>query len=308
MGARQPRVAVAPYGSGDRLRQAVQDGGAVLADPWEAEALVWTDGWRPGELADLLGQYQGIRWIQLSWAGVDSFAEAQVLDPGHVWTSAKGVFADLVAEHALALALAGARELKRYGTAKSWSSEAGINLLGSRVTVFGGGGIAQRLLRLLAPFGCRVTVIRKHPEPLEGAERVIAFDRRYEALKGADVVVLAHALTPETAGTIGAEELELMEPHAWLVNVARGRHVVTEELAVALADDVIGGAALDVTEPEPLPEFHPLWELPNCLITPHVAATERAAEPLLAARVTENVRRFAAGRELLGLVDPGLGY
>ena len=91
-----------------------------------------------------------------------------------------------------------------------------------------------------------------------------------DALPGADLVVLALALTPETEGIIGADELQLMEDHAWLINVARGRHVVTDDLVDALRDGVIGGAGLDVTDPEPLPPDHPLWSLPNCLITPHV--------------------------------------
>ena len=99
-----------------------------------------------------------------------------------------------------------------------------------------------------------------------------------------------------------------MEEHAWLVNVARGRHIVTDDLVEALRDGVIGGAALDVTDPEPLPADHPLWSLPNCIITPHVGNTPEMARPLLAERVTANVRRFAQGAELIGLVDTELGY
>ena len=94
-----------------------------------------------------------------------------------------------------------------------------------------------------------------------------------------------------------------MEDHAWIVNVARGRHIITDHLVEALRSGAIGGAALDVTEPEPLPDDHPLWSLPNCIITPHVGNTPEMAKPLLAARVTENVRRYRKGEELLGLVD-----
>ena len=90
---------------------------------------------------------------------------------------------------------------------------------------------------------------------------------------------LALALTDRTRGLISSIELELMEPAAWLVNVARGEHVVTEDLVVALRDDTIGGAALDVTDPEPLPEGHPLWSLPNCIVTPHTGNTEDMAKP-----------------------------
>ena len=99
-----------------------------------------------------------------------------------------------------------------------------------------------------------------------------------------------------------------MSEHGWIVNVARGRHIVTDDLVAALAAGEIGGAALDVTDPEPLPEGHPLWSLPNCIITPHVGNTPEMAAPLLAARITENLRRWIAGEPLIGLVDPTLGY
>ena len=99
-----------------------------------------------------------------------------------------------------------------------------------------------------------------------------------------------------------------MQEHAWLINVARGAHVVTDDLVVALQDGTIGGAGLDVTDPEPLPEGHPLWELPNCIITPHTANTLEMARPMLAARIKANIARFVAGEPLIGLVDPDLGY
>ena len=108
---------------------------------------------------------------------------------------------------------------------------------------------------------------------MDGVDDVLEADRYADALPGADLVVLALALTAETEGIIAADELALMERHAWLVNVARGRHVVTDDLVAALRDGVIGGAGLDVTDPEPLPDDHPLWSLPNCIITPHVGNT-----------------------------------
>jgi len=99
-----------------------------------------------------------------------------------------------------------------------------------------------------------------------------------------------------------------MEPGAWLVNVARGGVVDTEALVEALRSGQIGGAALDVTDPEPLPAGHPLWDLPNCLITPHTADTEDMTQPLLTRRITENIQRLTAGQELLGRIDPDHGY
>ncbi len=176
------------------------------------------------------------------------------------------------------------------------------------MTILGGGGITDSLVRLLQPFGCHITVVRRRAEDLAGVDEVLDADRYADALPGADLVVLALALTPETEGLIGADELALMERHAWLVNVARGKHVVTDDLVVALRDGVIGGAGLDVTDPEPLPLGHPLWTLPNCIITPHVGNTPEMAVPLLAERITTNVRRYADDEELIGLVDLEAGY
>ena len=309
------RVAVGPAGTRDWVNEAVRAGGGELVDVAKAEALIWSDhAHGPGEqtgpaaLRETLADNPDIRWVQLPWAGVEPYARAGVFDHDHLWTCGKGVYARPVAEHALALALAGLREIKRYATETQWSQESGISLVNGKVTIFGGGGIAQELVKLLQPFDCEITVVRRHPEEMEGVDRIFGFDTRFDALRGADLVVLACALTDETRGLISSIELELMEPSAWLVNVARGQHIVTEDLVVGLREDVIGGAALDVTDPEPLPEGHPLWELPNCLITPHTANTEDMAVPLLSERIANNVRRFAAGEELVGRVDPDLGY
>ncbi len=292
---------------------AVRSGGGTVVQPGDAEALVWTatgfePGFRPNDLVALLKQHQAIRWVQLPWAGVEPFVEGGIFDRDHVWTSGKGVYARPVAEHALALALAGLRHLKAYSEARAWTAQAGTTLVDGRATVFGGGGTTEELVDLLQPFRCRITVVRKRPAPMQGVHPVLGWEQRYEALPGADAVFLALALTPETARSFGRHEFEAMERHAWLVNVARGGHVVTDELVDALTQHTIGGAALDVTDPEPLPDGHPLWALPNCLITPHTANTYEMAIPLLTARIAENVRRYAAGEPLLGLVEPALGY
>ncbi|PSO48212.1 MAG: hydroxyacid dehydrogenase [Actinobacteria bacterium QS_5_72_10] len=312
----EPRVAVEPKGTRDWLRDSVEAGGGILVEPAEAEALVWTaPGLDEGEtvddatsLGELLAAHPSVGWVQLPWAGVELYRAAGLLDDQRVWTCGKGIYGPPVAEHALTLTLAGLRNLKRLATARSWRADAGVSLMGGGVTIFGGGGIARSLVSLLAPFDCRIQVVRRHDTPLAGTHLTMPFEQRYQALAGVDAVVLALPLTPETEGLIGDIELELMEPHAWLVNVARGRHVVVDDLVKALRDDAIGGAALDVTDPEPLPPGHPLWDLPNCLITSHVANTEDMAIPLLSQRVSANVARFAAGQPLLGRVDPELGY
>ena len=153
-----------------------------------------------------------------------------------------------------------------------------------------------------------MTVVRKNPASRPGVDAVVPLEQLHMELPSADLVFLALALTPETTGVIGAAELDLMADHAWLVNVSRGPHVVTDDLVRALRERRIGGAALDVTDPEPLPAGHPLWELDNCIITPHVGNTPDMHRPLLTAFTADNLRRYAKGEPLLGLVDVELGY
>lgn len=303
---REPRIALEPQGKRTWLAEAITRGGGVVVGPDDAEALVWASTGKASALATLLADHPGIRWVQLPWAGIEPFAE--VVDHTHTWTCGKGVYAEPVAEHALMLGLAGLRGLDHYARATSWEGQRGTNLLGAAVTIVGGGGIAESLLRLLGPFGADVTVLRRTPEPMAGAARVLAPEALHDVLPGAALVVLALPLLPSTTGLIGARELALMDSHAWLVNVARGAHVVTDDLVAALQAGSIGGAGLDVTDPEPLPDGHPLWALPNCLITPHTANTAAMAMPLLSSRISENVARFASGAPLVGLVDPALGY
>jgi len=288
------------------MADAISAGGGHVVALDEAEALVWGSPSDADGLATALRAAPGIRWVQLPWAGVEKFVH--LMDDDRLWTCGKGVYAEPVAELALTLALAGMRGLGRYVRADRWGSPAGTNLAGASVTVLGGGGITESFLRLLRPFDCHVTVVRNRAQDMDGADVVLESDRLTDALAGADLVVVALALTPDTEGIISASELELMEPHAWIVNVARGGHIVTDDLVVALRDGVIGGAALDVTDPEPLPDGHPLWSLPNCILTPHVGNTPEMARPLLAQRITDNVKRFAHGEELIGPVDTELGY
>ena len=301
-----PRIALEPAGQRTWLAGAITRGGGEVVAPEDAEGVVWASTGEASALAVLLAEHPGIRWVQLPWAGIEPFAA--VLDDDHAWTCGKGVYAEPVAEHALMLGLAGLRGMDLYARARSWEAQRGTNLLGAAVTIVGGGGIAESLLRLLGPFEADVTVLRRTPEPMAGAARVLPADALHDALPGATLVVLALPLVPSTVGIIGAPELALMDPHAWVVNVARGPHVVTDDLVDALRADSIGGAALDVTDPEPLPEGHPLWTLPNCLITPHTGNTAEMATPLLSARISANVARFASGEPLIGLVDPALGY
>ncbi len=295
-------------GRGDAgwIVEAVEAGGGRVVAAAEAEALVWLEVDDPDALGQLLDANPRISWVQLPFAGIDPYRV--LLDDRHLWTCAKSAYGDSVAEHALALTLAAFRDLGHHLRAESWRPLPGRNLYGARMTVLGGGGIARALMPLLAPFDVDVTVVRRSGAPLEGARAVVTPDRLTQALGGADVVVLALALTDESRGIIDTDALAAMRVDGWLVNVARGAHVVTDDLVAALESGSIVGAALDVTDPEPLPAGHPLWSLPNCLITPHVANTFEMLRPRLARMVSENVHRFLEGGDLLGRVDPTLGY
>jgi phosphoglycerate dehydrogenase-like enzyme len=288
------------------MRRAVEDGGGEIVDFGQAEALVWGAPRDAVGLSEVLATNSSLKWIQLPFAGIENFVH--LVNSDRLWTCGKGVYAEPVAEMALSLMLAGLRGLGTYARRTTWSGPLGDNLRRARVAILGGGGITEALVRLLEPFECHITVVRHRVTPMEGVAAVWPSDRYAEALLGADVVVLALPLTKQTEGIIGRHEMETMNPHTWIINVARGRHIVTEDLVHALREGIIGGAALDVTDPEPLPDNHPLWSLENCIITPHVANTPEMAIPLLSERIRSNVRRWADGEELLGPVFADLGY
>ena len=289
---------------------AVRSAGATVAssagERAEARALVWADPFAAGLYPETIAAAPAVEWVQLPYAGVEPFGD--YLDERLTWTCAKGVYADPVAEWVMAALLMGFRDFHLFAAADSWCEESGRNLLGAKITVLGGGGITSSLLRLLEPWGCEVTVVRRSPAPVPAAARTMTLAQAHEAVSGADAVVVALALTPETRHVVSGDLLAAMGPQCWLVNVARGGHVDHAALGDALRSGVIAGAVLDVTDPEPLPEDSELWGLANCVITPHIGNTREMGLPLITNRVRENVRRWLSGEELLGLVNVSLGY
>ena len=290
----------------DAFTAAVREAGGEVVDLAEARALVWADPYVPHMYPEVIASAPEVQWVQLPYAGIEPFVEH--LDERLVWTCAKGVYADPVAEWVMAALLMGLRDFHVFAAAKSWGAESGRNLLGTKITVLGGGGITRSLIRLLEPWGCTVTVVRRAAVPVEGAARTLTMDEVHEAVSGADGVVVALALTEQTRHAVNASLLEAMGPQCWLINVARGGHVDHAALETALRAGTIAGAVLDVTDPEPLPDSSKLWGLPNCVVTPHVGNTREMGLPLITGRVRENVRRWLAGDELLGQVDVSLGY
>jgi phosphoglycerate dehydrogenase-like enzyme len=174
--------------------------------------------------------------------------------------------------------------------------------------VIGAGAIGRALIALLAPWRCRIVAVTRSGRDVPGAAVSLAAADVDRVWPEADVTVLAAPATDATRRLVGAAELAAFRPDAWLVNVARGTLVDTNALVEALAAGRLGGAALDVTDPEPLPDDHALWREPRALITPHVANTTDLRRRALADWTRDNVARFARGDELGGTVEPGRGY
>jgi phosphoglycerate dehydrogenase-like enzyme len=300
----EPRVWIHQTVPGD-LEQAVRDGGALVVPFEEADAVVWAAD-EPEDLAALL--HPGIRWVQLLSAGIEDWFEAGVVDDCRLWTAGQGVHAGPIAEYLLAAILAGARGFPAYARQRSWQMRPPRQVAGSTVGIVGAGGIGRRLIELLRPFGVRVLALTRGGRTIPGADVSLGPDGLEPLLRESDYVALAAPQTAETRRLIGAPQLALMREHAWLVNIGRGAVVDTDALVDALRAGRIGGAVLDVTDPEPLPDAHPLWDLPNVLVTGHTASSWELGRPAFLERLRTNVSLFARGEPLLGLVDVRGGY
>jgi phosphoglycerate dehydrogenase-like enzyme len=290
------------------ISEAILTAGGELTGLDDARVLVWT-----GDVAGFPEPLPDhIEWVQLRLAGIESFLNAGLLDDKRIWTNASGFYAENVAEHALALLLTGLRQINT-AVRTRWDKDAVDtsvrSLHGSTVAIVGAGGIARSLIPRLAACGAAVIAVNRSGRDVEGAMETLPFDRLDEVWSRVDHVVLAAPSTDETRHLINAKSLAAMRSHAWLINVARGPLVDEDALHRALVDGEIAGAALDVTDPEPPATDSPLWELPNVIITPHVANPSSGLKRTLAPWVGENLRRFAAGGDdMLARVDPNASY
>ncbi|MGR6999211.1 2-hydroxyacid dehydrogenase [Yinghuangia aomiensis] len=250
----------------------------------------------------LLARLPGLRVVQSLSAGTENLEPA--LPAGVTLCNAKGVHDASTAEHAVTLILAALRgipDLVRAQDARRWSPGFGPALADRTVLLLGYGAIGTAVETRIAPFECRVLrVARTARETTHG--RVHALDDLPHLLPQADVVVLTVPLTDETRGLVDADFLARMKDGALVVNVSRGKVVDTSALLHELASGRLG-AALDVTDPEPLPPGHPLWSAANTLITPHRAATTSAFRPRALALVRDQVARYAAGEPLANVVS-----
>lgn len=299
-------VAIEPKAFPEYVAAVIEAGGQVVPMSQDVKALIWLDYSQPKALADLLDENPQIEWVQLPFAGVDAFSE--IIKRPIRFTSAKGSYREPVAEHALALSLALMRIIPERVRTQTWGRQFAESLYDSNVLIFGGGGITEELVKILAPFRSNVTVVRKRPNPVSGAAKTVSFDQLDQELPHADLVILAAALTAETHQLFDAKKFALMKNSAYLVNIARGPMINTKDLIEALNSEVIAGAAVDVTDPEPLPDGHPLWSAKNVIITPHSADTRKQVVRLFSERIRENVGAYSSGFGWVGIVDPVFGY
>ncbi len=267
-----------------------------------------------------------LRWVQAPSAGIGGYLALPGMKEGDVvLTNAQRIYAEGGGEHVMAMALALARrlpqalELQRAhrwdyegqsGAAdRSGSATKMVELHGKTLLVAGLGGIGTEVARIGKGLGMRVVATRnsgRSGPPF--VDYVGLSDELPKLAAEADVVVDCLPLTSATAGVFDQQLFDAMKPGAYFVNIGRGGTVVTDALVRALQSHRLGGAGLDVTDPEPLPADHPLWGLPNVIITPHSGGDSDGQQERLWQLFEENLRRFAAGDRLLSVVDKARGY
>jgi len=253
-----------------------------------------------------------LRWIQSSAAGMDHCLVPEVVSSNITVTSASGVLAKQVADHTLALTAGILRNLPTYFRAqqqREFIRRPTRDLYGSRVGIVGLGGNGRLLAKVLKPMETTILATDWFPEqkPVE-VDELLPADALDEILPRVDILILAAPLTEHTRGMIDQRRLHLLPADAVLINVARGALVVEDDLAKVLQSGHLWGAAIDVTETEPLPAESPLWEIPNLIITPHVGGQRASRIDDMTRLFCENSRRFQVDQPLINLVDKKLGF
>jgi len=246
-----------------------------------------------------------LKWVQALGTGVDGIVDSPALRPGVVVTNLRGLHGPAVSESVLASILALSRNLPRAILSQAggrWDRFPVKLVKGKTVGILGMGLIAAELAPRCQALGMTVIGITSTPRAVTGFDRVVGRDELLDVAGELDFLVLLAPYTPETHGMVGAKVLSRMKPSAFLVNVARGGLVDEPALVDALKAGTIAGAALDVFAEEPLPPGHPLWSMPNVLITPHMAAFHAGYPDEAIPIVVENIRHFLAG-DLDGMIN-----
>lgn len=297
-----------------QTQAALEEAGAVIVDSLDDADAMIANGVSPQDFPELP---ERVQWVQLCQAGIEGFFEKGIISAGPAgnrrWSNAAGVYGRQVAESAMGLLLSVTHMHTLINRAKSWSVWRDVDantrwLHDSTVAIVGAGGIGHHLTAMLAPFGADVVAVNRSGRPVEGARETVTIDRLDEVLAVADHVIISAPLTEETRGLFNAEVLASCKQGATIINVARGPLVVTDDLVDALNSGQVGGAGLDVTDPEPLPDGHPLWDMDNVTITTHAANTLASMDSQLAGPTVENYLAFIGGEQMPTEFDPARGY
>lgn len=268
-----------------------------------------------GEISEeMFTRAKRLRWVQVTGAGVDARLFPDFVDSEVVFTSAKGRVGVHLAEHAMALLLGLTRGIATAVRNPGWHQRMPIRnaaweLAGLTMGIIGLGGTGRELAKRAHGFDMRVIAV--DPEDIEVPETVEAcwkMDRLFDLLGQSDVVAVCAPLTAETEGMFGREAFAQMPDHALLINVTRGGLMDEGALMEALKTGQIGGAGLDVTPKEPLPDDHPFWRMDNVILTPHVAGGSPRRMDRMVDLFCENMQRLLEGEPMLSVIDKKKGY
>jgi len=258
-----------------------------------------------------------LTWIQSSAAGLDHCLVPEVIDSPIVVSGCSALFAPQVAEQSMSLLMGLVRRAPVFFRAqqvKEYVRRPTDNIFGKTVGIVGLGGNGHRIARTLKPMVKRIIATDCFPDACEKivGERTVAevlpADQLEAMLPQCDVVIVTLPLSEMNEKRIGDEQFELMKPGAYLINVGRGSVVDTDSLCRSLASGRLGGAGIDVVDPEPLSVDSPLWEMENVIISPHVGAQSPLRVPTTVDLFCENLARFRESKTLLNLVDKKLGF
>ena len=273
----------------------------------EAEVLFDFDYSHRENLPDLA---PNLKWIQATSAGIGQFVKRMEYAERTDWifTTASGVHARPLAEFALMAMLMFAKDyiyLEREKTNQHWQRTSNIELAGKTLAIIGLGKIGREVARLASVFEMRVIGNRRNPDgaPLPHIDKLYRADELSQLLREANYLVLSCPHTSETEGLLGADELATLPPGTVLINISRGTVVDQQALVEALQSGHLGGAALDVFDPEPLPPGDPLWTIPNVIISPHSASTADTENEKLTRLFCDNLKRYLAGEPLINVLD-----
>ena len=269
----------------------------------------WFDMYDKVDMAEAIARASSMKWLNSIYAGVDGMPLDLLEERGVTFTNGVGINAITIAEYVVMGMLTvakGYREVIRAQERREWltDSPGKVELFGSKALIIGYGAIGSLVEERIKAFNVDVTIVRRTPGP-----NTLSPDQWRARLGEFDWIILAVPATSETDKMIGAAELTAMKPSATIINIARGSVIDQDALVAALTAKTIGAAFLDVTDPEPLPEDHPLWHLDNAHITMHLSG--RAQDKMFvrsAQRFLENLERYRSGTPLLHQVNLALGY